>query len=71
MKFFRKMSKLEKSNWNKGAPLVCLRIFGEENSADNPARLSSEATQSLRYFKPFGFVDTLTLGETLEGHYKK
>lgn len=44
-------------------------VFEEANQADNPARLSGVATQSIRSFKPFGFVDTETLYETSANIY--
>ncbi|WP_155988037.1 hypothetical protein [Gorillibacterium massiliense] len=40
--------------------LVCLRIFGEVDQADNPARQSGGATRP-NGLKPLGFVNTRTL----------
>lgn len=51
------------------APWSARGISEKRIQADNPARLSGGATQSLRSFKPFGFVDTETLSE-INASYK-
>jgi hypothetical protein len=52
------------------APWSARGISEKRIQADNPARLSGGATQSLRSFKPFGFVDTETLDEITESILK-
>jgi hypothetical protein len=46
------------------------RIFGEAESADNPARLSGGCHPVLTDLKPLGFVNTRTLSETVEVLFK-